>query len=105
MRNDKDPSGINHFKLDARDQVKPCPFCGGTDVEMANTHTAYYWIECATCGAEHSGAASGGSSVSAHRAAARRTLEAWNTRATATHYAECSACFAEVAVDCDGGGL
>ena len=99
--NHETKSGTTHFHLDGKDQVRPCPFCGGTEVALLNTHTASYWIECEGCGVEVRGKASGGSSVSAHRKAAKSTLAAWNTRSGATHYAECPACFAEVVVECD----
>lgn len=31
----------------------PCPFCGSSDLEVENTHTPSYTVECA-CGAERS---------------------------------------------------
>lgn len=30
----------------------PCPFCGGNDLEIANTHTASFWVACNDCDAE-----------------------------------------------------
>lgn len=33
----------------------PCPFCGGTDLEITNTHTASFWIVCNDCDAEAHG--------------------------------------------------
>ena len=29
--------------------LKPCPFCGGDKLELANTHTASCWVECLDC--------------------------------------------------------
>jgi Lar family restriction alleviation protein len=30
-------------------RLKPCPFCGSTDVKAGNTHTPYYQVECGLC--------------------------------------------------------
>lgn len=35
-------------------ELKPCPFCGGTELEVINTHTPSYWVEC-SCGAQKDG--------------------------------------------------
>lgn len=37
------------------EKLLPCPFCGGTEVELKNTHTASFWVECSSCGCEISG--------------------------------------------------
>jgi hypothetical protein len=40
-------------------ELKPCPFCGSSDICLANTHTAAFWVECQTCDAEARGDAFG----------------------------------------------
>jgi len=35
--------------------LKRCPFCGGENLDIGNTHTASFWIECVDCGAQVSG--------------------------------------------------
>lgn len=42
---------IINLCLLSTDVLKPCPFCGGTNLALENTHTPCYWIEC-ECGAE-----------------------------------------------------
>ena len=66
---------------DTLHSLKPCPFCGSKTAELANTHTASYWVECGTCGAEiHDQKTSRGDGMRAHRASAFRAIEAWNRR-------------------------
>lgn len=36
-------------------KLKPCPFCGSTDIDLSNTHTAAFSVECNDCGAEAHG--------------------------------------------------
>lgn len=61
--------------------LKPCPFCAGV-ARLANTHTASYWVECSTCGAErHDPKIGNGDGMRAHRASAKRAIAAWNERA------------------------
>ena len=36
-------------------ELLPCPFCGSKDLEIGNTHTPIFWVECLDCGAEKSG--------------------------------------------------
>ena len=63
---------ISDLPSEETQEVKPCPFCAGTDHEVMIIDTA--WIQCAECGAEgpwhdtpnHSGRA--------------EAVEAWNTR-------------------------
>lgn len=55
----------------------PCPFCGAEDLELVNTHTPSYWVECETCRAE-----AHGDSLQTHTAAIRSAVDAWNRRAT-----------------------
>lgn len=35
--------------------LKPCPFCGSRDLELSNTHTPCFWVECSNCEAQVSG--------------------------------------------------
>lgn len=34
------------------EEIKSCPFCGSTEVEIARTNENACWVECAVCGAE-----------------------------------------------------
>ncbi len=85
------------------DTLKPCPFCGGSNVELSNTHTASFWCEC-ECGAQAHGeyfegpqrddkfsyTPSPGGFAEAdlpdmypeYQQAARSAIEAWNRRAS-----------------------
>lgn len=96
MKNVRDAAGINHFTLEATDHVLPCPFCGETEfetdlveggIQLVNTHTASYWIEC-PCGAEVHGESfercrtMQRSGVEKHRKAAESALALWNARVT-----------------------
>ena len=59
----------------------PCPFCGGDDLEVGNTHTPSYTVECVSCGAQGGDCKSGkGRSKAAHRGAFLSAIRAWNTR-------------------------
>ncbi|QDP55347.1 MAG: hypothetical protein Tp176DCM1853251_31 [Prokaryotic dsDNA virus sp.] len=49
-------------------ELKPCPFCGGTDLRQGIDET---WVRC-QCGAEGSGASDGSK---------QRGRDRWNTRA------------------------
>lgn len=42
-------------RADALTDLLPCPFCGGTDLEIANTHTPSFWVRCNECDAEATG--------------------------------------------------
>lgn len=33
-------------------KLKKCPFCGSADLEVNNTHTPSFWVECLNCSAE-----------------------------------------------------
>jgi ribosomal protein L37AE/L43A len=74
-----------NLALRTTDKLSPCPFCGGTELTLNNTHRASYWITC-PCGAEVHGEAYAESVPSAdqtqrhHRSAVRSAIEAWNTR-------------------------
>lgn len=74
--------GGHHVKLEAQDKLLPCPFCGSEDLELNNTHTACYWVECSQCGAEVSGTAiySDSDKPEDHLEAAKSAISAWNRR-------------------------
>lgn len=99
-------TGIYNLTIEHGDHVLPCPFCGSRAVELNNTHNASYWVECATCGAEHHGgksvevddlkatlqrapargrsqaalARANKALLAAHMRAAKSALNAWNRR-------------------------
>lgn len=63
----------------------PCPFCGSSAVELSNTWTASYHVECEDCGAEGPSStrrttARGNRSPKVHREAALEAAERWQTR-------------------------
>ncbi|VVG70921.1 hypothetical protein PAP18089_01893 [Pandoraea apista] len=75
----------------AGNELLPCPICGSTDLELANTHTPSYWVACHNCGAEVPGDLpdGGGSVISSqqdcerlHRTAINSAVARWNTRST-----------------------
>lgn len=80
-----------NLELEPEDHVLPCPFCGRTVLELCNTWTASYWIECGECGASAHGEAFGGNIDSSdecndeqweecHAKAKASALAAWNRR-------------------------
>jgi glutathione S-transferase len=87
MRFEPYPSGRGVIRAEYEPTVdpelKPCPFCGGSDLEVANTHTASYWVEC-MCGAQRGGTPQNGRSRRSHRLAFLDAINAWNERAPAT---------------------
>lgn len=85
--------------------LNPCPFCGGDDLEIINTHTPSFWVECVDCNARvpggyvkgprrddrfHYEACPDGSKFEAtydelypeYQKAFRSAVLAWNTRAS-----------------------
>ncbi|WP_131931159.1 hypothetical protein [Burkholderia sp. SRS-25] len=42
-------------RADAIAELLPCPFCGGTDPEIWNTHTPSFSVQCIVCDAEATG--------------------------------------------------
>lgn len=44
-------SGTLAYDPAVHEEVAPCPFCGSEEVEINNTHTPYYWLECQGCNA------------------------------------------------------
>jgi Lar family restriction alleviation protein len=88
-----DASGITNLQLTREDNVLPCPFCGGTDIELRNTHTASYWMACMDCGAEHHGGQGYGLNFQSHKVPLRchklakaSTLKAWNRRPSGQNF-------------------
>ena len=71
-----------HIKeLSENDDLKPCPFCGAEDIELTNTWTACYWVQCLSCGASAFGEGYPDSdSLEDHKEAAKEAIEAWNQR-------------------------
>jgi ribosomal protein L37AE/L43A len=66
------------FKLEA------CPFCGSNNIELLNTHTPAYWIECDDCTANIHGKSYGNKKdmddINKHRASALSAIRKWNGR-------------------------
>jgi hypothetical protein len=71
--------------------IEGCPFCGSSDLELLNTHTACYWIKCKECERQGFKVEVGGSSFSGgyrseriprrrHEMAKQSAIEAWNRR-------------------------
>jgi len=68
--------------------LSQCPFCGGIDIEVVNTHTPHYTVICADCGAKKPCAIgsgkhfkSRGACIRAHGQSFRSAITEWNTRA------------------------
>ena len=84
MRNEATQPRRYNFVLDDSDTLLPCPHCGSTDLELANTHTPSYWIEC-VCSARVSGEygpeLTMGAVEAQHRASAESAIQNWNRRA------------------------
>lgn len=75
------PKLKNQLVLLRGDKLKPCPFCGSEELELASTHTASYWIECG-CGAEVHGDYGGDEgNLPQHMFAKQSAIESWNARA------------------------
>ncbi len=76
-----------HIGLEPNNKVSPCPFCGGDNLDLHNTHTACYTVECISCGANVTGKSFGTNRRSEdltlrdHRNAKSSALAAWNRRA------------------------
>lgn len=71
----------------AHGDLKPCPFCGSTDLEVNNTHTPSYWVECNNCEGEISGEYPADDTfineeahTAMHETAIRSAVRWWNTR-------------------------
>lgn len=80
-------SGNFAYEEKEHGKLKPCPFCGNRELEVTNTHTASYWVECLECGAEVSGEYGGDGFQTetafraGHELALRSAVKAWNRRA------------------------
>ncbi|VVE28629.1 hypothetical protein PPN31114_03534 [Pandoraea pneumonica] len=91
--------GVHHFSASMDDDgthaghaLLPCPMCGGNDLELANTHTPSYWIECCDCETQAHGdlPEGGGGTIRTrraclrlHKAAIESAVAKWNARAAA----------------------
>jgi Lar family restriction alleviation protein len=73
-----------NLELTERDHLRACPFCGGSDLALENTHTASYWIACNDCGAQVPGKAFGRDlasdklKMSHHARAKASAINVWN---------------------------
>lgn len=79
----KDAGGTKHVQL-TDEEIKPCPFCGSDDIELCNTHTAAYWMECQECSAQVDGKSYEGASGKEeenHLMSAESAVQKWNCRA------------------------
>lgn len=50
-------------------KLKPCHFCGSTELELCRTNPRAYWVRCAKCGAD---------APSSPRR--KKAIEIWNAR-------------------------
>lgn len=76
-----------NLALEETDKLLPCPFCGGTELELCNTWTACYWIECQTCEAQVAGKAySDPRRLSSHEKSKASAIAKWNTRSAVVTY-------------------
>ena len=71
-----------HLQLTDADTVLPCPFCGSDDIELQNTWTPSYWLQCQGCCAEvHDNEMwNDAESHEEHQASKARVLAEWNKR-------------------------
>lgn len=78
----RDADNVTLHAIPEGETVYPCPFCGSDDIQLRNTHAAYYWVECQGCRAlVHGEPYEADHSESAHKMAALSAIKAWNTRA------------------------
>ena len=80
-----------HLTPKELEDIKPCPFCGSFDLQLKNTHTAAYWIDCNSCREDGFDIRVGGESfdehyvsemipLKNHKRAKKSALLAWNRR-------------------------
>ena len=75
------PSIVN-LKLKAGAPIAPCPFCRGYKIELQNTWTPSYWLECQKCEAQVGDQKNGrADNKTGHTLSALNAIEAWNKRA------------------------
>lgn len=86
--------GHGEYELGVDPPLLTCPFCGGEEITVENTHTPYYMARCDTCDAEGPGSDFHGNcpgdkwrpglskakTAEIHRAAFLVAIEAWNER-------------------------
>lgn len=77
---------IYNLKIEPGDDVLPCPFCGSENVELNNSWTASYWVECLECEGRAHGKAFGTDctpkelTLRHNKLAKASALAAWNRR-------------------------
>lgn len=72
---------ISDFSGETIFPLKHCPFCGSLAIDLKNTHTPSYWVECDTCGAKVDGEWGGDKEdMRAHKKSARSAIRKWNKR-------------------------
>ncbi len=70
-----------NLTLTPKDRLLPCPFCGGANLELQNTWTPCYWIECQVCGVQMSDPGFNRKHTPrGHAASKRAAIKAWNRR-------------------------
>lgn len=37
---------------ESKQEIKPCPFCGGNDQHIVHNHNNWYYVRCMSCNAE-----------------------------------------------------
>ena len=65
-------------------KLLPCPFCGSENLEVCNTHTPIFWVNCFDC----EGQAHGEYFANSFPKALASALEKWNCRAKAADAGE-----------------
>lgn len=83
-------SGRLDYDPAAHGLVRSCPFCGSDLIELCNTHTPSYWLECQSCEGQAHGESPNSYSldserafVESHGAAIRSAIARWNCRVPA----------------------
>ena len=70
-------SGRGHKNKKDFVKLLPCPFCGSDNLEVCNTHTPSFWVNCFDC----EGQAHGKYREGQFKAAMLNAVDAWNRRA------------------------